>query len=148
MGSTTCFWTTTDPVLCNSSFVVMMYISNSNVCKLPGTRYFRVLPQTRQMLPSWVCRQIKYTMARKNAVVGGAASKSSPKEAEWSPFLFCLVNTTRQRHKDKPGLIGWKWKGRPVQIRGLIHLPDNLAHSGSGEDWQPTNHCAARVLHD
>lgn len=30
-----------------------------------------------------------------------------------------------------------KWKGRPAQIRGLIHLPDNLA----GEDWQPTNHC-------
>ena len=36
-----------------------------------------------------------------------------------------------------------KWKGRLVQIRGLIHLPDNLAHSGSGEDWQPTNHHCA-----
>lgn len=67
-----------------------------------------------------------------------AASECSPKEAEWRYFLF------RQGKSTTTGQGKYmEMKREAGTIRGLIHLPDNVAHSRSAEDWQPTNHCCA-----
>lgn len=73
----------------------------------------------------------------------GAASESSPKGSGVEFFPFPSSKYDKAIAQRQARINRLKWKGRLVQIRGLIHLPDNLAHSGRGEDWQPTNHHCA-----
>lgn len=68
---------------------------------------------------------------------GGLRAKALQRKQNGVLSLFRLVNTTRQQHKDKAGLIGWNEKGgRHKSEAWSIYLTIWL-----GQDWQPTNHC-------
>lgn len=50
--------------------------------------------------------------------------------------IFPHQITTKQKHKDRAGLMALKSKWSLEHPAGLINL---LAHPGCGEDWQPAN---------
>lgn len=58
---------------------------------------------------------------------------SKKSEVEFFPFPSGKYNKAIAQRQARINRL--KWKGRLVQITGLIHLPDNLNHSLAANKW-------------